>query len=287
MKKIIFLAAICFDITIGYAQNPLRITIGDTLKSSVNTLKIPVDKTKHISLTTSDASVDVEGYDGDDLVIEAVTNKLKIAIPPEAKGLAHIKLNNRPAEDNTISYKLVADNDMLYQIRISTKCKYLHIKVPNHLYLFTIDANDMSLGAYLSVKNLESPFEIGSPTGGSIRTIYVNHVTGPFKVSGRGEKVIISNILWNQDAVWPATVKLRGYPYVVVSTGDIDITFPEDLQANIDFFPATPRSLGEVYSDLNLTGTMGFLKLNGGGVKMFIENINAGNGNTYLRKQKK
>jgi len=275
MKKIIFLVAIGFGITTGYAQNPPGITTGDTLKSSVNTLKIPVDKTKHIALTTSDASVDVEGYDGDDLIIEAVTNKLKMIIPPEAEGLTHIKLNNRPAEDDTISYKLIADNN----ITISTKCKYLHIKVPNHLYLLSIDANDMSLGAYLSVKNLEGPFEIGSKTGGSIRTIYISNLAGPFKVLGKGEKVIISNILWNKDAVWPD--RAGPWPYSVSSIGDIDITLPEDLKASITFFPQR----GQVYSDLNFTaGAFELLTLNGGGVGIF--SYNTGNGDTYLRKQK-
>ncbi|MEO8887271.1 MAG: hypothetical protein ABI367_14490 [Mucilaginibacter sp.] len=277
MKKIIFLAAIGLRLTVGYAQTQLGTPTANTLKS----LKIPVDKTKSITVNTSEVSVDMEGYDGDSLIIEDITNKLKKITPPEAEGLKLVKLDDRPSEkNNDISYKLTASgSNMSYQISAPTQCKYLHIKVPNNLYV-SINANNMTLGAYLSIKNFVGPFDVS----GMIRTIYVSNVAGPFRVMGRGEKVILSNILWKQDAVGP-------YAYGVSSTGDIDITLPEDLKATITSFPGPAN--GEIYSDLNLASLSnngskgGILKVNGGGVGVFLYNTNTNRGNTYIRKQQK
>src|ERR1700761_7936855 len=126
MKKMILIMLICSGYGAVYAQN------------ATNSLKLIIDKNKHIAISTTDASVDMEGYDGDALIIEAVTNKITDNTTAEAQGLTPIPLNNRPVEDNVIGYKLTKETDVLYQVSITTKCKYLHIKVPNHLYLFSI-----------------------------------------------------------------------------------------------------------------------------------------------------
>ena len=269
MKKIILLAIICFCCESVFPQ-----------KSTTNTLKIQVIKTKHIALSINGASVDVEGYDGDDLIIEAITNKIPKVVPDYVKGLNYIRFNNRPQEDNSLGYKLLRDDSLLYQINISAKCKYVHVKVPNNLYLFSIDANDGSTDSYLSVKDLKGPFQ----ADGSTRTTYISNVSGPFKVSGRQGNVVLSNILWRSDITWP--FKSASYPtsYLISSTtGDVDLSLPEDLKASISF------SGGEIYSDLNLTATSkSTFNLNGGGIKITAY----GGGYTYqyatfyIRKQK-
>ncbi len=209
MKKIILLSIICL-----YCENVLA------QKSTTNILKLQVNKTRHIALNTIGASVDIVGYDGDELVIEAITNKFQKVVPEYVKGLNHIPLNNRPEEDNALGYKLLQDDSTLYQISISAKCKYLHIKVPNHLYLFSINANDGSTNSYLSVKDFKGPFQ----TQGTIRTTYISNVPGPFKISGGQGKVVLSNILWKDDISWP--FKSANYPtsYIISSSeGAIDL----------------------------------------------------------------
>jgi len=152
MKKIIFLALTGLSFGTVYAQNTISISsepkantisVATPPKSVTNVLKIAVDKTRHFAISTSDASVDLEGYDGNELIIEAVTNKFQRVIPEEATGLTFIHLENRPAEDNTIGYRLMTDNANLVQISITTKCKYLHITVPNHIILFYINTTNM------------------------------------------------------------------------------------------------------------------------------------------------
>ncbi len=291
MKKIIFLALTGFSFGTVYAQNTISVTsdpkpntisvttIPQPPKSITNVLKIAVDKSRHLAISTSDASVDVEGYDGDELIIEAVTNKFPRVAPPEATGLNFIKLNNRPAEDNTIGYRLETDNAMLVQIGLVTKCKYLHIKVPNHIFLFSINASNMRQDSYITVKNIKGAFQVE----GLMKTTYISNVAGPFKIAGRGGTTILTDILWNQDSVWPYADKTHSpaSPYMVTSTGDIDISIPEDLKTSILFMPGN----GQVYSDLNLIqGPKPTLTLNGGGVKILTD---CRNGNIYLRSQKK
>ena len=287
MKTIIYLAITVFSFETVYAQNTMSvspapkqnsITVSATPpKSTTNVLKIAVDKSRHLAIRTFDASVDVEGYDGNELVIEAVTNKFPRIAPVEAAGLSFIPLNNRPAEDNTIGYRLQTDNAMLVQIGITTKCKYLHIKVPNHIYLFTIDANNMLPDSYLTVKNIEGPFQVD----GFMKTTYISNVAGPFKITVRSGTTILTDILWNKDAVWPFSSPHYSPPYSVSSTGDIDITLPEDLKATISF----PPNNGKVYSDLNLIkGGSPTVTLNGGGVDIFT--YVGANGTIHLRKQK-
>jgi hypothetical protein len=289
MKKIIFLALTGFSFGAGYAQNTISITsepkpnsieISTTPqppKSTTNVLKIAVDKSRHLAIMTSDASVDIEGYDGNELIIEAVTNKFPRTTPEEATGLTFIKLNNRPAEDNTIGYRLLADNALLVQIGLVTKCKYLHIKVPNHIYLFSIDALNGRPDGYLTVKNIEGPFQVD----GFVNKTYISNVAGPFKIAGKSGTTILSDILWNPDSVWPFTDHIPAAPYMITPAGDIDISLPEDLKASISFMSAN----GRVYSDLNLIqGPKPTLILNGGGAKILTDSHN---GNTYLKAQKK
>lgn len=269
MKKIILLAIISFVFEAVNAQ-----------KSLTNILKIQVNKTRHIAVGINGASVEVEGYDGDELIIEAITNKFQKVVPEYTSGLKYIEFNNRPKEDNSLGYKLLQDDSLLYQINLSAKCKYVHIKVPNNLYLFSIDASDGSSGSYLAVKNLKCPFQ----ADGSTRTTYISSVPGPFKVSGREGKVVLSNILWRDDIKWPfKSPNLLASYMISSSSGDVDLSLPEDLKASISFYG------GEIFSDLDLQSDgKSILALNGGGIKIFTTtgSYNFQRGTFYIRKQK-
>lgn len=269
MKKFIFLAIVCFYCKSVFAQI-----------NSTNILKIQVSKTKSIALDINGASVDVEGYDGDDLIIEAVTNKIPKVVPEYVKGLNHVEFSNRPKEDNSLGYKLLKDDSLFYQVSISAKCKYVHVKVPNNLYLFSINAGDGSTGSYLSVKSLKCPFQ----TEGSIRTTYISNVPGPFKVSGREGKLVLSNILWRNNITWPFKSPNFTASYIINGgSSDVFLSLPEDLKASISFYG------GNVYSNMDLLPVdRSTLSLNGGGVK-----INTSSGgysfqraSFYITKQK-
>lgn len=270
MKRIIFLTVISLGITAVHAQKL-------TGKMALN---MPVDNTKNLEFYITDASVDIEGYDGANLIIEADAIDNTAIIPPGAEGLQLIK-SDRPAEKKPLDYKQIASGtSIIYQLTGSTNCNRIHIMVPNTPNKVTINAKNMSAGAYLSIKNFTGPFE----ADGVIKTIKISNVSGFFGVKGQGEKVIISNVSWKLDAAGP-------YAYAISSTGDIDITIPEDMKTTITSFPGPVT--GQIYSDINSTRLTtnypkgGVLQVNGGGVGIFLYNTNRFRGNTYIRKQPK
>jgi len=253
--------------------------------SNTNVLKLAVDKTKHFAINTSNASIDIEGYDGDELIIEAITNKAPSTVPPEAAGLTKIPFPMRPAEDNTISYKQIGQTDFLNQISITTKCNYLHIKVPNNILLFSLNSQNARYANYLTISNYKGAFQLD----GSASSVNVSKVTGPFKISIRTEKLSVKDVAWNATAAWPAEVSKSNFssPYIIgspVGFANVDIAVPEDVKAS--FFIDSRR--GHLYTDLpllrdnNLAPGPKPLTVNGGGIKI---GINVGDWDVYLRKQ--
>ena len=272
-------------------------------QSNTNVLKLAVDKTKHFAISTSNASIDIEGYDGDELIIEAITNKESTPIPPEAAGLTKIPFPMHPAEDNTISYKQISQNGALYQIGITTKCNYLHIKVPNNIKLFSLNFQNTRYGGYLNFSNYKGAFQLD----GAVGTVKVSNIGGPFNISVKAETLSVNDVAWNQNAAWPVldTVisnRAAQYllnrstpflypnisPYIIRSpkgsNSHTDITIPADFKASLFI---TSRE-GNVYSDLPLSGDVNVANtykpvlMNGGGTKIEID---GGNGDIYLRKQ--
>ncbi|GAB2984439.1 hypothetical protein GCM10027049_22800 [Mucilaginibacter puniceus] len=277
MKKLILIAIAGLCISTGYAQNSQSVASVKPLKS----VKMLLDKNRRIMVYVVDVSAEVEGYDGDSLIIEDITHQFKKVIPAEANGLKRINLNSGQSAIKEIACNVLAGSST-YQITAPTECERLRIKIPNNLIHVDIDAENMRFGAYLSIKNLLGPFDVNA----IVRTIKISNVSGLFGVKGQCEKLIISNIAWKQDSPGP-------YSYAFGSTGDIDITIPEDLKATITSFPGPVNS--EIYSDLNVASLSNFngalkgggiTNVNGGGVGIFLYNTNHNRGNTYIRKQK-
>ena len=273
--------------------------------TNTNVLKLAVDKTKHFAISTSNASIDIEGYDGNELIIEAITNKESTPIPPEAAGLTKIPFPMHPAEDNTISYKQISQNGALYQIGITTKCNYLHIKVPNNIKLFSLNFQNTRYGGYLNFSNYKGAFQLD----GAVGTVKVSNIGGPFNISVKAETLSVNDVAWNQNAAWPVLDTVisdqpRQYllnytrsvpfvypnisPYIIKShkgyDSNMDITMPGELKAGLYI---TSRE-GSVYSNLPLVGNVNVANtnkpvlMNGGGVKIEID---GGSGDIYLKKQ--
>jgi len=128
--------------------------------------------------------------------------------------------------------------------------------------------------------DIEGPFQVD----GLIRKTTISNVAGPFRTNGSSGTIILTDILWNADGVWPFNIGQRSNtaPYMISTTGNIDITLPEDLKATVSLSPKG----GQVYSDLNLIQVLkSTVILNGGGINIFT-NVRP-NSSVYLRKQKK
>ncbi|GAA3989941.1 hypothetical protein [Mucilaginibacter dorajii] len=259
MKKIITLfALLSFNICIAHGQDQPK------------KLKINIDKQKNLVVFTGDVSVDFEEYAGDDLLVEPVKD---ISIKDgHAEGLTPIKLNNQPGD--SLNYKLSYGNNNDLRIRITGNCKHLHIKVPNNLFLLTIEATSFLPNSELSVQNIKSQFIIHA----LMKVIRVSHVSGPFSIHSDSGKIILNDILWGANVSWnlhPTPPQLD-YPYMISSNkSDVDISFPKNQELNI----VSKAANGKVYSDLDPKNT----KQTEGKPEVYLS---SDFGNIYLRQQR-
>lgn len=253
MKKNIILFGFILGFASAYAQK---------------SISIPVRKLeKHIALMVWDTSVEMEGYDGDDLIIEVVSREVPEVLQ-DAAGLKNIPLGNAPRQDTGITYTEITEPSFLHQINLKGKFRMLHLKVPNNMPLFSVSTINLLSDSHILVKNYKGNLNI-SATKGEIR---VSHVIGPFSISSESGKIVISDVSWTNHAT---TAFSKNGPYrVSARNSDIDVTVPADLKADLNL----RTDYGEAFSNLPLDKS---LKLNGGGLKIELSTLN---GNIYLRK---
>jgi len=250
MKKIVILSLLCYCYLSTTAQS---------------SLKIPVRHLqKHVALLIWDASLNIEGYDGDDLIIQRQDPHSEEEISNQTAGLKNINLDNKLKEDSSMTYKVVADNENLFQINLTGRFENLHVKVPNNLKLFSITSNNLFSDAKVVISNLKGDLQVESLKG----LIQVSKVTGSLSISSESGKIVLSDIFWTHNPSTKYNIGSRN--------GDLDVTLPINLKA--DFVLQTIN--GEIYSNLNLREG---LKLNGGGECQI--SITSRNGNIFLRKQ--
>lgn len=249
-------------------------------------------KGKQIIIDSKEASMDIEGYDGNDLVIEPYIPSTSASVTEINKGLNLI--SEIIPESNTINPTILKQDASLISILLPKgECRHLKIKVPRNAHL-KVQFFDVSPNGKISLKNLSDELEIG----GSTKVIEVDHISGPLTISAGGdgfnagatEKIIISNLQFSESSLLSnSPVPLLN---IIGALANVDISIPENLKATIQV--DVPYG-GELFSDLNLIPPKPkpgaytppiknkFIgELNGGG-KMIV--INAGYGNVFIRKQ--
>jgi len=216
------------------------------------------------------SEVEVEGYDGNEVVIETGGN---YKIPDRAKGLK--PLNAMGLSDNTgigLATKKEGNTVFVYQVVRSNDAKYT-IKVPKGVMVKY--KNSSIHGDDFYAKNISNEMEIKTHGG----DIHLRDVTGPVTASSvHGDiDVVFSNV--NQ--------KL---PTSIASVhGDVDVSIPTGTKSDLSI----ATNWGEVYSDLDIEvdaqngmkvyGAKKIRgKLGGGGVGMSVSSTH---GNVYLRKK--
>jgi len=214
--------------------------------------------------------VHVEGYDGNEIIIEPSDN---YKLPERAKGLKPI--NALGLTDNTgIGLSTTKEGNTLkvYQVTRNNDAKYT-VKVPKGVM---VKYHNSSIhGSDFYAKNISNELEVKTH-GGDIRLV---EVTGPLTASAVHGDIDVTFGNLNQ--------KL---PSSIASVhGDVDVAFPTDAKSNLSI----ATNWGEVYSDLDITvETKDGMKmygakkingaLNGGGVAMSVSSTH---GNVYLRKR--
>jgi hypothetical protein len=274
MKHITILLAIILSFKAVSAQQPsnqIKISLKDK-------------KNKFIEINALNTSLYVEGYDGDEIIIEPYNVAVPTNIPAEAGGLRNITaLTNQvipiPVEKITPSIK---EFPQAININISeTNCKALLIKVPKAIHLKLQYVTKLP-DDELSLKNLSGELELS----GNAPLTEINNISGPVTLTSRStsrSKIKISNIKWNTTN----TDKSKFLLYLGSSADDFDISLPDDLKATLGINLAH----GDIYSDLNLvpkfpeSSALNYFKgeLNGGGVNIIIITEY---GNVFIRKQK-
>ncbi|MBW4891718.1 hypothetical protein KXQ82_18480 [Mucilaginibacter sp. HMF5004] len=201
-----------------------------------------------VYLRIDQVSADIIGYDGDEIIIEAVPSVTGVK-PAAAAGLDEIILPGRPKEDNIIKPSMREDTSGLSINIPPGNFSKLSIRVPKSIILFI--RTDMNLiNGKITVNNINS-----IDIEGTLASVEVHNVTN-FVVQGGGwhqgsratGKVIISDVKWTD-----APVIINGEPhhrtYIVGTTNsDIELSIPADAKANFIF----SSDYGKAYSNLDV-----------------------------------
>jgi hypothetical protein len=276
----------------------LLIACADLCKAqySIDVFKIPA-KSKNIFISSKDASLDIVGYDGDDLVIQAFSEAPVPKAPSAASGLTLI--SSGTVTDGSFKPEIKQETDKVLSINIPRSgFKNIRVLVPKNAYLNVIFASPVKPQTTSSTDRPQTKISLSKLRGeldiiGSASIILLNDVTGPITIDAKdnglstasAQKVIITN--FNPAKTNPAqNGKPKPLINIIARYADVDISLPRDIKANI----RGDITYGDLYSDLFLAATdEGSAKgqytgiLNGGGN---IISIYAGYGNVYIRQQK-
>ncbi|MBW4891719.1 DUF4097 domain-containing protein [Mucilaginibacter sp. HMF5004] len=296
MKRIVTLLTIIFGFTAAFGQT-FQTTVNYNPKREQplvesHLAKFHVKGKELIVIDVQEATANFEGYDGDDIVIEAdpVASKPAVVLP----GFSLASSGLLPS-DNLVHYRVLTNEPGVFGLSLTipytTGLKFGHYKVlvPKNIKLKVVFVIS-ELGAKMSFKNLSNGLEVE----GTAPVITFDHISGPLTLSeginghriGGTEKIIISH-LQQSNAQFDS---LEDTPLlnIITTHGDVDISLPQEAKATIQ----VDAGYGNLYSDLNMVKQRPAFPLvksrytgnvNGGG-RMIV--INAANGNVYLRKEK-
>lgn len=291
MKILVFLL-LALSINICFAQNTQMI------------IK-PVVKGSSVGIGVQGPNVYIEGYDGDDIIIEMVP-QINTKIPVEATGLKPIAIPDpeKEREKNILNTKIRQYKEQAHMgITIPPcNCERINIKVPKDPVVSVISTYYGREGV-LSIKNINNEVQVQ----GWMPTIELDNIRGFLIVTGgavpggrrASDKITLSNIHWSDELLISGSLRRKREYSVSANSASIDISIPDTLKGTILYLSET----GQVFSDLRITPTTAsaeYMKRfddpfhkrltfktmtpNGGG-KANIE-VNTGSGNIYFRKQK-
>ncbi len=298
MKPSILIIILIILVKTGFAQQDSTI-----VKYSFKGKKDP-----SVELKIYSASIYIQGYDGDELIIEPYNPPLNWRISEEpfikknAKWVDNIKLRasrgklgddglkditpmtkNDPIYDNSFGKPVIKEYPQQVQISMQDiQHKALLIKLPRDIHL-KLSAGFMQREIrMISLKDLTGELEI---KGAAVLT-ELDNVTGPLTLSSdamTSSKIIITHVKWYNSDTNPKKTSL----FISSNAADIDISVPENIKATVNINTTN----GEIYSDLNMVPKYPASNipnnfsgdLNGGGTPI---TIGTNYGNVFLRKQK-
>jgi hypothetical protein len=285
MKKIILIILFTSSYGAGFAQTPpFRVRL--------------YHETEPVYFTLEQTSADIEGYDGDEIIVEAVPSPPE-SIPAAAAGLKQIAVPGNTKEDLNIRPRMQDDNAAM---RISIppgNYRHLLIKVPRTALVFVHILNNYVDG------NIKATNVNSIQIEGIVQFVDVSNVTNFVIEVGenwrgmRGNgKVTVSNIRWTDAPVIVNDASKHRTCIIQTNNSDVVLSVADDSKTNIVF----SSMYSQTYTNLNtdainspesdvrefkriLGGTplrLQTLKLGGGGVNTIIGSTY---GNVFIKKQ--
>lgn len=230
-----------------------------------------------IEISTTGPSLFVEGYNGNDLIIEPYHIK-----PLKDKTVEELGLKKIASLISLQQEKppYIKEQPSYLQITIGpSNYEALLIKIPRNTHL-KLSATGIK-GRKLVVKNLTGEVDVR----GSMPLIEIDNISSPFTVNTNAtttSKIIISNIKFNSKV----DTKGKFLLYLSSFMSDFDISLPKDIKATV----YAHIDNGDIYSDFDIkhvypaSNNLNYLQgeINGGGIPISIISPYA---NVAIRKQ--
>ena len=227
---------------------------------------------KRVRLVLQNNEAIIEGYDGNELVVQA---KGYESPPERAEGLR--PLYSSGTDNSGIGLSINEEGGEMSIIKVGRADVKYEFKIPRNTAVIIEEVNHM--GDDLLFRNLSGEIEVRT-TNSDIR---MENVTGP----------IVANCVSGDIDVVFANVNQQKPCSITAVSGDVDITMPTLTPANLKLASIS----GEVYTNFDIAlknegqDTSGLRRLgmgrpiegtiNSGGVDMQVKSIS---GNIYLRK---
>lgn len=283
MKKIILITLFISAYIQGFAQTaPFRVKL--------------YREDEPVYFRLEQTSADIEGYDGDEITIEAVASPPETP-PAAAAGLKQIAIPGRAREDLDMKPRMQEDNSAM---RISIppgNYRHLLIKVPRTALVF-VQILTSYIGGSIKANDVNS-----IQIEGTVQFVDVNNVSNFVVEVGenwRGMrtngKVTVSNVRWTD-----APVIVNGHPghrtcIIQTVNSDVVLSVADNAKTNIVF----SSMYSQAYANLNTDAVnspdkdvaefrrfndpplrLRTLKLGGGGVNTIISSTY---GNIFIKK---
>ena len=173
-----------------------------------------------------DGSINVTGYDGDEVIVTAIRRSKSSSYKNKSKN------GMKKIDNNSLSYRVEEVNNTVYiKYNPGKSVIDFEVKVPKN---FSVDLKTINKGKIL-VDNIDGTHE-------------VSNTNGPITMTNLGGSVIADAL--NRDVII-GFKKIDNNATMMFSSlnGDIDISFPKDLKANV----MARSDNGNVYTDFEIT----------------------------------
>lgn len=227
---------------------------------------------KKIHLVIHNSEISVEGYDGNELVINAQGYE---APPERAQGLR--PLYSSGTDNSGIGLSINEEGDEISVVKVGRDDGDYEIRVPKNTAVIIEEVNYS--GGDVELQNISGEIEVKT-TNSDVR---MESVTGP---------IVANSVSGDIDIVF-TDVNQQSPTSITIVSGDVDVTLPEATSANLKLGSVS----GEVYTNFDIAMANGGQEdkelrrmsmgrpiegtINNGGVDMQIKTVS---GNIFLRK---